>query len=462
MTEDGPRTISIRSTSASDSLETLAVPARWPLISTRTWLLKSRPWPSVAPPRMLIEVWPGVHSLRKPTAYSARMSATDFAVDRSIWLFSMTWTAPTKRPVGSLRPVGVTTWLSAAVPTARRVATGLSAVVGSRPMTCTVPVVRLRGSGRPVGVTTTSGTSSVCGALVCADEAESRALAASSTAAVAAERSQKLSIVAPVDTSPCENRGFSGNFEPVPAWIAFCLTGKMRGHFRTAVFRPSQPVGEIDRELLEIGDHARERPFRVRDRARLRRRRKAAEYHLDARGLVLAVPRRRKAAGEAHPARPMLRRHDPSHGAACPGEATREEGVRLLERRGDVGGENGVMHAAGDIRGIPAGGDEMRRIVQARQPRTHARRRLDCGPAAARHAQRLTELTAAGADVEQITDIPHALTDERRNSRHVVGGVDACGVELERIDGALRDTGMRRRLRCKSRRRSIYLTIRRE
>src|ERR1700750_3047464 len=90
----------MRSTSASDILATLAVPARWPLISTSTWLLKSRPWPSVAAPRMLIEVWPGVHSLRKPTAFWASRSATDFAVERSMADRSMICTGPTTRPAG--------------------------------------------------------------------------------------------------------------------------------------------------------------------------------------------------------------------------------------------------------------------------------------------------------------------------------------------------------------------------
>jgi hypothetical protein len=108
-TEEGPRTISMRSTSAVDSLEMLAVPARWPLIRTRIWLRKSRPWPSVAPPRMLSEVWPGVHSLMKPTAFSANSSVTDFAVDLAILSWSITCTVPATRASGSGRPVAVTT-----------------------------------------------------------------------------------------------------------------------------------------------------------------------------------------------------------------------------------------------------------------------------------------------------------------------------------------------------------------
>ena len=93
--------------SAVDSLETLAVPARWPLSSTRTWLLKSRPCPSVAAPRMLIEVWPGVHSLMKPTAFSFNSSVTERAVDLAILSWWMTCTVPTSRLIGSGRPVAV-------------------------------------------------------------------------------------------------------------------------------------------------------------------------------------------------------------------------------------------------------------------------------------------------------------------------------------------------------------------
>ena len=97
----------MRSMSALDSLEVLAVPARWPLISTRTWLLKSRPWPSVAAPRMLIEVWPGVHSLMKPTAFSFRSSVTERAVDLAMRSWWITCTVPTRRLIGSGRPVAV-------------------------------------------------------------------------------------------------------------------------------------------------------------------------------------------------------------------------------------------------------------------------------------------------------------------------------------------------------------------
>ena len=62
----------------------LAVPARRLLINTTTWLLKSRPCPSLAPPRMLIDVWAGVHVLKKATPRSLRNSVTVVAADCSI------------------------------------------------------------------------------------------------------------------------------------------------------------------------------------------------------------------------------------------------------------------------------------------------------------------------------------------------------------------------------------------
>src|SRR5215475_4037575 len=136
---------------------------------------------------------------------------------------------------------------------------------------------------------------------------------------------------APFDLLPDKNGGFSRNIEPVAARIALRLADKMRGHLRTAALWPFQPVGKINRERFDIGDDARECPLHKRDRLWLRRRRKAAERDVNARRLVLAVPRRRKAAGEAHPARSVLCRHDPNHGMACPGAATLKERIRLLE-----------------------------------------------------------------------------------------------------------------------------------
>src|SRR5437660_4825587 len=146
---------------------------------------------------------------------------------------------------------------------------------------------------------------------------------------------------APLGMFPDKNGGSSRNIEPVAARVAFGLAGKVRDHFRAAALRPSQPVGEINRERFDVGDDARERPLRKRDRVWLRRRRKTAEHDLHARSLVLPMPRRRKTAGEAHPMWPMLRRHDPDHAATCPGAAPPEESIRLLERRSDVGGEDG-------------------------------------------------------------------------------------------------------------------------
>jgi hypothetical protein len=55
-----------------------------------------------------------------------------------------------------------------------------------------------------------------------------------------------------------------------------------------------------------------------------------------------------------------------------------------------------------------------------------------------RRAQCTSELAAAGADIEQVADIARALTDERCNSCDEIGGVDRCGVELDRIDALRR------------------------
>jgi hypothetical protein len=57
-----------------------------------------------------------------------------------------------------------------------------------------------------------------------------------------------------------------------------------------------------------------------------------------------------------------------------------------------------------------------------------------------RRAQCTSELAATDADIEQVADIARALTDERCNSCDEIGGVDRCGVELDRI-GVLRRAG---------------------
>jgi hypothetical protein len=178
--------------------------------------------------------------------------------------------------------------------------------------------------------------------------------------------------------------------------------------------------------------------------------------------LVLAVPLRGKAAREAHPARAVLRRHDPDDGAARPGEASREKCVCLLQRRCDIGGENGVVCAGGQLRRIPSAGEHMRGVIEARQPRPHACRGLDRGPAAVRRAQSVPELPAASADIEQIADFSDALPDEWRHARNIVGGVDARGVELDRIDGVGVAGEARHRVRRSCRRRPIQVVARRD
>src|SRR5262249_46266685 len=251
---------------------------------------------------------------------------------------------------------------------------------------------------------------------------------------------------APLGLFPDKNGGFSRNIEPVSARIALRLASKMRGHFRVAALWPTQPVGEINREGFNVRDDARECPLRKRDRMWTRRRRETAKHDVNARHLVLAVPRCWKTAGEAHPMRPMLCRHDPNHGMACPGAAALEERVRLLERRSDVSGENGVMPAERNVGRLPARGNDARRVFQLREPSTHARCGLDRGPSTIRRAQRLSELAAAGADIEQVADIAHALTDEWRNSTDVVGNIDGRGVEFDWINGLRRAGKASRRL----------------
>jgi hypothetical protein len=205
---------------------------------------------------------------------------------------------------------------------------------------------------------------------------------------------------APIGMKPHKHCGFSRNVEPPPARIARRLAREMRCEVGPAAFRPSQPVGQIGCEPLDVGHDARERPVRKRDRGWLRGQRKSAEHDVDAGRLVLAVPLCRKAAREAHPARAVLRRHDPDDGAARPGEASREKCVRLLPRRCDIGGEHGVVRARGHVRRIPSAGKHMRAVIEAREPRAHACRGLDRGPAAVRHAQGAPELPAARADIE--------------------------------------------------------------
>ena len=53
---------------------------------------------------------------------------------------------------------------------------------------------------------------------------------------------------------------------------------------------------------------------------------------------------------------------------------------------------------------------------------------------------RLEVFMAVPASNEQIADVRHARTHERRHASDVIGGVDGCGVELDRIDG-LRGAG---------------------
>jgi hypothetical protein len=82
------------------------------------------------------------------------------------------------------------------------------------------------------------------------------------------------------------------------------------------------------------------------------------------------------------------------------------------------------MPAGRDVGRIPAAGDGAGRIIEACKPRAHASRGLDRGPSTARRPQRISELPAPGADVEQIAGRTDALADERCNARDVIGAVD--------------------------------------
>jgi len=69
----------------------------------------------------------------------------------------------------------------------------------------------------------------------------------------------------------------------------------------------------------------------------------------------------------------------------------------------------------------------------------------------------MSQLPAAGADIEQIAGLPEALTDKRRHARDIVGAVDPRGVELDGID-RLRRRDVLRRARRNPRPRSICVT----
>jgi hypothetical protein len=91
----------MRSTSCRPSFETFAVPDRRPLMRTTTWLLKSRPCPSVAPPRMLIWVCAGVHVLKNATPRSDRNSVIVCAGDAAISSRSNAWIVTGRSPTRS-------------------------------------------------------------------------------------------------------------------------------------------------------------------------------------------------------------------------------------------------------------------------------------------------------------------------------------------------------------------------
>src|SRR5262245_10216356 len=139
-------------------------------------------------------------------------------------------------------------------------------------MTCTVPVTRRRGSGRPPGAPTTSLR------LTCAEADVDHSAAERIAAAISAALRASLLVIrmdAPIGMKPHKHRGFSRNVEPPPARIARRLACEMRRQLRPAGLWPSQPIGQIGCEPLDVGDDARECPVRKRDGGWLRRGRKS-------------------------------------------------------------------------------------------------------------------------------------------------------------------------------------------
>ncbi|MCJ2032761.1 hypothetical protein [Methylobacterium sp. J-068] len=68
------------------------------------------------------------------------------------------------------------------------------------------------------------------------------------------------------------------------------------------------------------------------------------------------------------------------------------------------------------------------------KPALHHGRRLNDGPGVFRHPQPGAKLPTTGTDVEEITDAWNGSLDQGKDTRHVIGRVDARSVTFERID----------------------------
>ena len=162
-------------------------------------------------------------------------------------------------------------------------------------------------------------------------------------------------------------------------------------------------------------------------------------HDVDAGRLVLAMPFERQAAGEAEAARPGMRRHDPDDGAPRPLAAAREEGFGVIEEGRHGRGQDGVVRARATSACLPAG---WRRCAAACASGARRARMVGDGSIAvhgsARILQRRAELAAAGADIEQAADLGHRRRTCGASARDIVGRIDRRGIELERIDVALR------------------------
>lgn len=210
----------------------------------------------------------------------------------------------------------------------------------------------------------------------------------------------------------------------------------MRAHSSATIIgnRPSEAVGQVGGKLVEVGNDAGECPVGERNMPWHRRRRQAAKDDIDAGRFIFAMPFEGKAAGKAQSPRPGVRRHDPDDRPPGPTPAARQECLGFIHGRGHGCRQYGVVAFGGHAGFMPARRHKLRRMIERGKPQPHAGRRLDRRPSTLRFAQRVPELAATSADIEQIADHGHTAADQRRHLGNVVRGVDRRGVKRQRID----------------------------
>ena len=169
------------------------------------------------------------------------------------------------------------------------------------------------------------------------------------------------------------------------------------------VRRPAQAVGEIRGEARHVGRDQGEGPVCDGDRCRGLFGRQLREDDVDAGRLVFAMPFCGEASGEAETARAILSGNDPHDVAGRPAAACLQKAFCSRQRCGDVRREDGVVRFRCDLGVFPAVGQD-HRWVEVGETCAHRRRRLDARPEAIPFAHRCAELSASGADIEQIAD----------------------------------------------------------